>query len=178
MKFQEKLNSEACKDGRDFLRRNYAPVSQRGGLWRSWGPGARASPGTCRRRSDSESGVGVPRGGPGPEAGSRQRSHIWPGPGSKKPRLQSLSKAAGPRPAAMLGLWILRPQARPGRQKSGSGQAPSGRLLPHAARRPRNPCAPRPCSLTLSRSLSAQVVFQARAERMVLLLPTWLLGIG
>lgn len=104
----------------------------------------------------------------GPEAGSRQGSHVWPGPGSGSHGSSPPSKGSwAPGQAAILGLWALRPQTRPGRQEiagSGPERPPSGPSLPPASQSGLGLLRPAPMGLTLSLSLSAPSCFPSEAE--------------
>lgn len=146
MKFQEKLNSETVQRWKGLPEEELCRLSaQKGGrlVECKWGPGARASPGTCRRRVQTRSqGVGVPSGVGQAHGWEQSRGHTHLArPRQQKPQLQSpCPKAAGPpakRPCWDSGSSDRRPGLGD-REITGSGpeRPPAGAC---SLRRPRRP---------------------------------------
>lgn len=169
MKFQEKLNSETVQRWKGLHEEELCRLSAKGGLWRSWGPGTRASPRTCRCR------VWTRSWGVGGALGVSQALELGAGRGHTSGQAQAAEamapvpcpKAAGLQPSGHVG--TLDPPTTDQAWETGNHglrarKAPSGRSLPPASHGGLGPLCPAPMGLTLSRSLSAPSCFPSEAE--------------
>ena len=138
MKFQEKLNSETVQRWKGLPEEELCRLSAKGGLWRSRGPGIRASPRTCRCR------VWTRSWGVGGALGVGQALELGAGRGHTSGQAQAAEatapvpypKAAGLQPSGHVGT-LDPPTADQAWETGNHGlrarKAPSGRSLPPAS---------------------------------------------